>query len=74
METIKTNTGDTVSVTPVTDWKARALKAEAKLEAMDLVVICCRDIIAMWPSVTFRTIGRVTKALDTLAQALKAAE
>lgn len=74
MDTIKTNAGETVAATVLTDWKARALKAEARLEAFELVAICCKDIIASWPSVTFRTISKITKALDTLNQALKATE
>lgn len=53
------------------NWKARALKAEAKLEAAELVVMIANDIINMWPTVTFRTIVRVTEKLAFLKDAVK---
>jgi len=52
-------------------WEARALKAEAKLESLELVRLCARDIVNQWPKVTFRTIVFVTKMVETLSQAIE---
>ncbi len=64
--------GDLTMIAGYTDpWRARALRAEAKLEAAELVVLYVTDLINMWPSVTFRTIGRVTEKIATLKDAVK---
>jgi hypothetical protein len=42
-------------------------------EAMDLILICARDIVNAWPKTTIRTLGEMTKRMDTLRQALEAA-
>lgn len=72
METVKTSNGDTVSATNLTtiNWQMRALKAEAKLEAMELLIICAQDIVAAWPRFTLRTVGLMTRSIDTLKQAI----
>lgn len=41
-------------------------------EAMDLVLICAQDIVDAWPQTTIRTLGQMTKRMDTLRQALEA--
>lgn len=41
-------------------------------EAMELVLLCAQDIVSGWPTLTFRTIGGMTKKVDTLKQALEA--
>lgn len=75
METVKTNTGEIVTVTEVSQsWRDRALAAEKRLENLDLVLICAQDLVKMWPTVTIRTLGTVTKAIDTLRQALEASK
>jgi hypothetical protein len=43
-----------------------------KKEATDLVLLCAQDIVDGWPTLTFRTIGNMTKKIDTLKQALDA--
>lgn len=43
----------------------------ARKEAIDLVLICAKDIVDAWPTLTFRTLISMTKRIDTLAQALK---
>ncbi len=41
-------------------------------EAMELMLLCAQDIVDGWPTLTFRTIGQMTKKVDTLKQALEA--
>lgn len=41
-----------------------------QLSALELVVICAQDIVAAWPETTMRTLGNMTKRVDTLRQAL----
>ena len=45
-----------------------------KREARELALICARDIVAAWPTLTFRTMGTMTNRIDTLKQALEAAK
>jgi hypothetical protein len=54
------------------EWKTRALKAEATLASLELVVVCASDIVAAWPKLTMRALGTMTKSIDTLRQALAA--
>lgn len=56
------------------DWKSRALKAEAKLKSLELVVICAKDIVDTWPRLTLRMLATMTNSIDTLRQALKESE
>lgn len=51
---------------------AKLKRAEAKVEAADLIVLYVNDLVDMWPSVTFRTIGRVTEKVSVLKDAVKA--
>jgi hypothetical protein len=44
-----------------------------QLETQELVLICARDIVNAWPHTTMRTLGEMTKRMDTLRQALEAA-
>jgi hypothetical protein len=44
-----------------------------RLEALNLVVICAQDIVNAWPDMTMRTLADMTKRMDTLRQALEAA-
>lgn len=43
-------------------------------QALELVIICSRDIVEAWPTMTMRTLGQMTKRMDTLRQALEAAK
>ena len=52
-------------------YKERALKAEAKLEKMELVIVCATDIVEFWPKLTMRMFGQMTKQMDTLKQAIQ---
>lgn len=56
------------------DWEERALKAEANLAALELVVVCAQDIVKAWPTLTMRLLGRMTNRIDTLRQALEASQ
>lgn len=56
------------------DWKERALKAEAKLEAYQLVASYAKDVIDFWPSLTFRTIRIMIPKMDALKEALNLAK
>jgi hypothetical protein len=53
------------------NWKDRALRAERKLRAIELVMICANDIVAAWPRMTIRTISSMANRMDTLRQALE---
>lgn len=46
----------------------------AKIDADELVLICAQDIVNAWPTLTMRTMGEMTKRIDTLRQALEAAK
>ena len=46
-------------------------EANAKLQALELVVVCATDIVAAWPSLTMRLLGSMTNRVDTLKQALE---
>jgi hypothetical protein len=49
-------------------------KKSPQEEALELVLVCARDIVAAWPTLTFRTMGTMTNRIDTLRQALEAAK
>lgn len=56
----------------------RALIAEADTrnqeeEAIELALLCAKDIVNAWPQTTIRTLSEMTKRMDTLRQALEAA-
>lgn len=53
---------------------AKASKMEAQVASLDLVLICAQDIVNAWPQTTIRTLGEMTKRMDTLRQALEAAQ
>lgn len=42
-------------------------------ESLELVMICAKDIVEAWPKTTMRTLGEMTKRMDTLRQALEQA-
>jgi hypothetical protein len=52
----------------------RAVALQEQLEAMELALVCARDIVNAWPQTTIRTLGEMTKRMDTLRQALEAAQ
>jgi hypothetical protein len=43
-------------------------------EALQLALVCAQDIVNAWPTLTMRTLGTMTKRIDTLKQALEAAK
>jgi hypothetical protein len=53
--------------------KRRVFVAEQRLESLELVVVCARDIADRWFTMTIRTISNMTNRVDTLRQALEAA-
>jgi hypothetical protein len=48
-------------------------RQEARDEAMELAIICAKDIVSAWPEMTMRTLANMTKRIDTLRQALEEA-
>jgi len=40
-------------------------------EELELLLLVAQDIVDGWPTLTFRTIGNMTKKVDTLKQALE---
>jgi hypothetical protein len=57
--------------TLVVNLEARAIKAETKLASYEYLVAYANDIIETWPSITMRTLWRMTEKVATLKQALK---
>jgi hypothetical protein len=47
---------------------------DAQKEARQLALICAQDIVEAWPTLTMRTLGSMTKRMETLKQALEAAK
>ena len=45
-----------------------------RMEAIELALVCAQDIVDAWPQTTMRTIGQMTKRIETLKQALEAAK
>ncbi len=41
-------------------------------DAIEILMLCAQDIVDGWPTLTFRTIGQMTKKVDDLKQALEA--
>jgi hypothetical protein len=52
------------------NWKERALKAEKRLVAVELLVSYAKDIVTAWPTLTIRTLGSMTTRVENLKQAL----
>ncbi len=46
----------------------RAINAENRLEAYELLTLYVNDIIAAWPKVTMRTLWTITDKISTLKQ------
>ena len=63
----------TLSTDQITERRVKFEIAQRKhqKEAIELVLICAKDIVDAWPTLTFRTLVSMTKRIDTLAQALK---
>jgi hypothetical protein len=55
---------------PAAMWKNRAIKAERKLEALELVASYAKDVIDFWPSMSFKTIRFMIPKMDALKEAL----
>lgn len=51
-----------------------AILSQRKFEALELILVCAKDIIEAWPKVSFRTIYTMTQRIDTLRQAVQAFE
>lgn len=71
-ELIKSKLSSNVEINEI-NWQARALKAEARVEALELVALYARDVIHMWPQFTLRTIGNMTSLINTMQQAINRA-
>lgn len=54
-------------------WMDRALASEKRLEALDFVVLYAKDIVELWPTITIRTLWKMTDKVATLKEALKQA-
>jgi len=42
-----------------------------RTEQLELVVLIAKDIVALWPTITFRTLGKMTEKVALLGAALK---
>lgn len=52
-------------------WQERALKAEAQLEALQLVASYAQDVLNFWPLMTMRTIRVMIPKMASLKEALE---
>jgi len=50
--------------------QARLTKAEQRMEAMEYIVAFANDIVALWPTITLRTMFKMTDKVASLKQAL----
>lgn len=55
-------------------WKERALKAEARLEALDWLVACAEEVTNAWPLKSMRTLGTMCASMDLLKEAASKAK
>lgn len=53
--------------------KDKLAAAEKRLEAYDYVIAYANDIVETWPSITMRTLWKMTEKVATLKEALKQA-
>ena len=51
-----------------------AIQEQDKEDAVELALVCAQDIVNAWPTLTMRSLGTMTKSIDTLRQALEAAK
>jgi hypothetical protein len=52
---------------------ADAMQEREKEDAIELALVCAQGIVEAWPTMTMRTLGEMTNRIDTLRQALEAA-
>jgi hypothetical protein len=49
----------------------KVIQAAHRLQNMELIIICAKDIIAFWPKMTLKNLSSMTKMIDTLRQAVE---
>ncbi|CAB4196945.1 hypothetical protein UFOVP1290_465 [uncultured Caudovirales phage] len=49
----------------------RAIKAEKRLESVELLVLYANDIVNLWPTITMRTLWKITDKVSSLKECLK---
>ena len=54
----------------IDDYQSRIRELEKQLEDHKLLVSYAQELVKMWPSVTLRTLGSVTKKISDLKEAL----
>ena len=73
---METNNIENISkpgIDPTAYWKARAERAEKKLESLEYVIAYANDIVETWPTITMRTLWKMTEKVATIKEALKQA-
>lgn len=73
---METNNIENISkpgIDPIAYWKARAERAEKKLESLEYVIAYANDIVETWPTITMRTLWKMTEKVATIKEALKQA-
>lgn len=72
MDIIKSETNEIIVVGGNTsvNWRERALAAEKRLEALEYVVAYANDIVEMWPTITMRTLWKMTDKVASIKEAL----
>lgn len=64
---------NTASIDVIDYWRARCERAEKRLEAMEYVIAYANDIVETWPTITMRTLWKMTEKVATIKEALKQA-
>jgi hypothetical protein len=49
-------------------------ESQKRMEALEMIASYAKDIVEAWPSTTMRTLGQMTQRVNSLRQALEAAE
>jgi hypothetical protein len=51
--------------------QARAIAAEKKIENLEYVIAYAKDIVDLWPTITMRTLWKITDKVASLKDALR---
>jgi len=53
------------------DFEQRAINAEKRLESVELLLLFVKDIVDLWPTITVRTLWKMTDKVSSLKECLK---
>jgi len=68
METIN----EEVSIKDISiDWKGRAMRAEERLEKMELLALYAIDVCRAWPTMSLKTVPKMDETIRTLKKTIE---